>query len=534
MPLIFNELQKPDKTYLQERVKCIFLFSHKNREVMKNNEILLNPNELVQFLKKPSQEFTREDIIRFIEAKGIEMLNFRYVADDGKLKTLNFVPYSKDHLESILTAGERVDGSSLFSFIESGSSDLYVIPRYRSTFVNPFTEIPALEVLCSFYNNDGKPLESAPEYILRKAYTRFKEKTGYKMKAFGELEYYINSPHENLYPFVDQKGYHQSKPFAKFEDLRIKALELCAKAGCKIKYGHSEVGSFTKDDEDFEQHEIEFLPVEIDEAVDQLLIAKWILRILGSEYGVEISFAPKITVGEAGSGMHIHMMLEKDGVNQMVENGKLSNTARKMMAGILDLSKALTAFGNTIPTSYLRLVPNQEAPINICWGDRNRSVLIRVPLGWNGAMEMIRDANPADNTEFLDMPSKQTVELRSPDGSADIYKLFAGLVIAAEHGLEMDNALEMAEKLYVDYNVFKDKDKTKNKKLESLPASCWESAECLLAQRMFFEKDGIFPAGVIDNVATRLKAYNDKDLSEKLFNKNDEIRKLVREYIHCS
>ena len=50
---------------------------------------------------------------------------------------------------------------------------------------------------------------------------------------------------------------------------------------------------------------------------------------------------------------------------------------------------------------------------------------------------------------------------------------------------------------------------------------------------MFFEKDGIFPAGVIDNVAAKLKAYNDKDLSEKLFNKNDEIRKLVREYIHC-
>ena len=501
---------------------------------MKNNEIQLNPNELVQFLKKPSNEFTREDIIRFIEAKGIAMLNFRYVADDGKLKTLNFVPFSRDHLESILTAGERVDGSSLFSFIESGSSDLYLIPRYRAAFVNPFTEIPTLEILCSFYNSDGKPLESAPEYILRKAYSRFTQKTGYKMKAFGELEYYIKSVHENLYPLVDQKGYHQSKPFSKFDDLRIKALELCAKAGCKIKYGHSEVSSFTKDGEDYEQHEIEFLPVEIDEAVDQLLIAKWILRILGLKYGVEISFAPKITVGKAGSGMHIHMMLEKDGVNLMVEDGRLSNIAKKMIAGILDLSKALTAFGNTIPTSYLRLVPHQEAPTSICWGDRNRSVLIRVPLGWNGTMNMIKDANPADKTEFPDMPSKQTVELRSPDGSADIYKLFAGLVIAVENGLEMENALENAGKLYVDYNVFKNNDKAYRKKLESLPASCWESAECLLSQRKFFERDGVFPAGVIDNVAAKLKAYNDKGLSEKLFNKNDEIIKLVNEYLHCS
>ena len=83
---------------------------------------------------------------------------------------------------------------------------------------------------------------------------------------------------------------------------------------------------------------------------------------------VEVSFAPKITVGKAGSGMHIHLMLEKDGRNVMIENGKLSDTAKKMIAGILDLSKGLTAFGNTIPTSYLRLVPHQEAPTNICWG----------------------------------------------------------------------------------------------------------------------------------------------------------------------
>ncbi len=501
---------------------------------MKNNDIKLNQNELVQFLKKSSRDFTREDLIRFIEAKGISMLNFRYVGDDGRLKSLNFVPFSRNHLESILTAGERVDGSSLFSFVQSGASDLYVVPRYRTAFVNPFTEIPTLEILCSFYNSEGKPLESAPEYILRKAYSRFTKKTGFLFKAFGELEYYIKSYHDDLYPLADQKGYHQSKPFAKFEDLRIEAMELCAKAGCRIKYGHSEVGSFSKDGEDFEQHEIEFMPVEIDEAVDQLLIAKWIIRILGYEYGVEVSFAPKITVGEAGSGMHIHMMLEKDGVNQMVEKGKLSPVAKKMIAGILDLSKSLTAFGNTIPTSYLRLVPHQEAPTNICWGDRNRSVLIRVPLGWNGATNMIKDANPADDTEFLDMPSKQTVELRSPDGSADIYKLFAGLVVATEHGLEMGNALKKAEDLYVDYNIFEDKNKTKKKNLESLPASCWESAECLLEQRSYFEKDGIFPSGVIENMVSRLKAFDDKGLSEKLYNRNDEISALVKKYLHCS
>ncbi len=25
---------------------------------------------------------------------------------------------------------------------------------------------------------------------------------------------------------------------------------------------------------------------------------------------------------------------------------------------------------------------HQDAPTNICWGDRNRSAMVRVPLGW--------------------------------------------------------------------------------------------------------------------------------------------------------
>ena len=63
---------------------------------MKEREVLLNPNKLVRFLKKPAEEFTKHDIIQFIGENNIELLNFRYVGEDGKLKTLNFVITSKD------------------------------------------------------------------------------------------------------------------------------------------------------------------------------------------------------------------------------------------------------------------------------------------------------------------------------------------------------------------------------------------------------------------------------------------------------
>ncbi len=499
---------------------------------MNKQEISLNPNELVKYLKKPANEFTRDDIVRFVENCGIKVINFRYIAEDGRLKVLNFIITSKKHLISILSSGERVDGSSLFSYIEAGMSDLYVIPRYRTAFVNPFNEIPTLEILCSFYRANGKPFEGASEYVLKKAHSVFKAQTGYTFKALTELEYYVNSKSESLYPLLDQKGYHQSKPFAKFENLRLEALDLLARAGCKIKYGHSEVGSFTKNGEDFEQHEIEFLPVDAEDAADQLVVAKWILRMLSFKYGVEVSFAPKIIVGSAGSGLHIHLMLEKDGANAMVSKGELSEVALKVMAGILKLSPALTAFGNTIPTSYLRLVPHQEAPTSICWGDRNRSALIRVPLGWRGGTHMTIDANPAEKAESEMGECRQTVEFRAPDGSADIYKLLAGLVIGAKLGLHDAGYLEMAKKLYVDGNIFDEENAEKLKKLDQLPSSCWESAESLKSLRAYFENDNIFPPSVINHVISTLKSYKDKDLSEELFGKDEEIRKLVQKYIH--
>jgi glutamine synthetase len=499
---------------------------------MKDTAIAMNPNALVQFLQKPASEFTKNDIIRFCEENEIEMINFRYVAEDGRLKTLNFIITSKDHLETILANGERVDGSSLFSFIEAGSSDLYVVPRYRTAFINPFAEVPTLDILCSFYNNEGKPLESDPGYVLRKASEEFTRQTGYTFKALGELEYYVVAPKDEAYPGVDQKGYHSSEPFAKYEYIRTEALRLIAKAGGSIKYGHAEVGCFSDDDMYFEQHEIEFLPTSVEEAAEQMIIAKWILRMLGYRYGVDISYAPKITVGKAGSGMHFHMMLEKDGENLTVENGKLSDNAKKMIAGILDSADALTAFGNTIPTSYLRLVPHQEAPTNICWGDRNRSVVIRVPLGWTGADSMIRHANPQDASAYKKGVSKQTFEFRVPDGSADIYLTLAGLVVSALRGLNMPNALSLAEQLYVDVNIFKPEHKDKLEKLKQLPLSCWESADALEAKRNIFENNHIFPEGLIASRIAKLKVFNDKGLSEKLFGKKDEIKKLVDQFLH--
>jgi glutamine synthetase len=188
----------------------------------------------------------------------------------------------------------------------------------------------------------------------------FESSTGFSFEAMGELEYYVITEEDELFPCTDQRGYHESEPFSKLGDFRRQCMDFVAKTGGQIKYGHSEVGNFTLDGKIYEQNEIEFLPCPVETAADQLLLAKWVIRNLAYCYGLDVTFAPKIIVGEAGSGMHIHMRLMKDGMNiTLGKDGKLSSEARRAIAGLMVLAPSITAFGNKNPTSYFRLVPHQ-------------------------------------------------------------------------------------------------------------------------------------------------------------------------------
>lgn len=500
---------------------------------MENKELILNANKLVAYLQVPACEFCRLDIINYVQNNNIQMINFMYPGGDGRLKTLNFVITDLEYLNTILTCGERVDGSSLFNFIEASSSDLYVLPRFSTAFIDPFAEIPTLSMLCSFYNKDGQPLQSAPEYTLTKACKAFKEVTGMEFHAMGELEYYVIVPDTNMFPATDQHGYHESSPYAKTNEFRTQCMSYIAQTGGQIKYGHSEVGNFTSNGVVYEQNEIEFLPVPAENAADQLMLAKWVIRNLAYKYGYDITFAPKITTGKAGSGLHIHMRFMDHGFNTITKDGVLSDIGRKAIAGMMELAPAITAFGNKNPTSYFRLVPHQEAPTNVCWGDCNRSVLVRIPLGWTNRVDMCKAANPGETEQVYDTSGKQTVEMRSPDGSADLYQLLAGLCVACRYGFEIDNSLEIAKNTYVNVNIHEKQYADQLEKLEQLPDSCSTSADCLQKKRAVFEEYNVFSPTMIDGIIHELKAFDDKNLRKDIENNPNEVQTMVDRYFHC-
>ena len=480
----------------------------------------MNPNRVVAYLQKAKEEFTKEDIVKFCLENEIEFVNFHYCGWDSKIKTLNFVINSQQYLEEILTAGERVDGSSLFPFIEAGKSDLYVMPRLKTAFVNPFAEVPTLDFLCEYLDRDGKPFESSPQYILHKANEALKQQTGLQMETMGELEYYIIGDAESLFLVPDQKGYHASKPFCKYADFRTEAMRLIAQCGGLVKYGHSEVGNFTLGDKNYEQNEIEFLPTNIEDAADQLVIAKWVMRQLAYEYGVDMTFAPKITAGKAGSGMHVHCKFSKladstiasgaEGQHN-VDGQVISNVFRKAIAGFMMAGTSLPAWGNPHPLSFMRLVPHQEAPTSLCWSFSNRSALVRVPLGWQHMPEFAH---------------KSTFEWRASDGFADMYLLMAALCCAARHGFESADALDVAEKTYVGLgvNIHDKSNEALLNSLEQLPASCADAADELEKDRKIYTDKGVFSDALVDYQEKFLKAF--KSLT------NEEMVKAVEDSLN--
>jgi glutamine synthetase len=485
----------------------------------------LEPHPIVRLLQKPAADFTCSDLVRAAAELDLRQVNLRYVGGDGRLKTLAFPVDSREHLVDVLMKGERVDGSSIFPGTDTAASDVYIVPRHRTAFVNPFGERPSLDVLCSFYDPDGQPLPYAREQIVRRAAEVLEQETGMVLEAFGELEYYLVDEPERIFPVEEEHGYQESAPFSKGERVREQVLGHLAAMGIRLKYAHGEVGNILEAERQLVQHEIELWPVPLEQAADALVMAKWVVREVAHAHGLEVTFAPSVSSDGAGSGLHIHSRLVRDGSNAVVDDDGLTDTGRRLIAGYLAAAKALTGFGNTVPTSYLRFTEGDESPEGICWGETDRTGLVRVPLAWGGDVlpAMVAHANPGSSEPIPDPAvHPQTVELRLADGSADVHLLLAGMAVAARRGLEDPDSVELAERLSTDgHDDF-----------EQLPSSCGESADALEKERTSFEADGVFPVELIDAALERLRAA-DKDPLVKKSAKDDEARaELVRRHWH--
>lgn len=461
----------------------------------------------------------KEELIKFISENNTKILNLCHIPEDGRLKSLSFCITNRDRTNEILDFGERVDGSNLFSFIEPHESDIYIKPDVSRSFLDPFSTLPTLNVLCDYTDENGKPLDKAPRKVLARAEKHLRLSTKMTLKALTELEFYIiwRGQIDPLFPVISDRNYHESPPFAKFHNLRNEVLATLDILGLTTKYGHGEVGLICdKTGLLMEQHEIELQFESLGQMADSIAVAKWAIRNVCARHGVSASFIPKIDLNHAGTGMHVHICAFRHGENVIPDSdGNLSKEALKIIGGILRFAPSLAAFGNPTPVSYLRLIAQKESPMQICWGVRNRLALIRVPLWWS-----------FKKTETNMENYRKSFEYRAPDAFANPSLLFAGILMATNYGLK--NPKESME-IVNELNVEALEREPRNNRL--LPSSCDEAATNLEKDRQFYEANEIFPGKLIEETIKKLRTFRDKNLRRELSSKPGNIEKVIAEYM---
>lgn len=498
-----------------------------------------DPRPLVRRLAKPPVEWQRQDLVELCCALGIRVVNLRYPSLDGKLRELRVPVAGRGHLDRLLAGGERVDGSSLFpGLFDTGASDLYVVPVYRWAFLDPFAD-DELDVVCRFAGRDGAPCSETPDSVLAGAAERFRRTTGAGLEALAELEYYLVLERaDDHFPGRAQRGYQQSAPYLHGRPVADDVLRRVASVTGRVKYAHAEVGVIDRMESSepelhgrrVEQHELELDLMPVEDLGCWLSVARWLIRATAARHGASATFVPKLEEGMAGSGMHLHLAVTRDGDNAMGDGeGGLSTDALGLIGGLLARARPLTAFGNTVAASYLRLVPGQEAPTRVCWGAGNRASLIRVPLDFATSRRLDLAFNPGEQGPPPAGLARPTVEYRSPDGSAYPHLLLAAVTLTAADGVAGGAGRELAERLRVDGGDGDDDH-------QRLPATAVAAARCLDQERGFFESGG-FPPRLIDRVVASVAAESDDGLAARLralpaAERLREGRKLMHKDLH--
>ncbi|MBR3352771.1 MAG: glutamine synthetase, partial [Erysipelotrichaceae bacterium] len=197
--------------------------------------------------------------------------------------------------------------------------------------------------------------------------------------------------------------------------------------------------------------------------------------------GRTATMMPKPIYGEAGNGMHVHMLLKKDGVNIFYEKGSygnLSQTAMYFIGGLLKHVRALCAITNPSTNSYKRLLPGFEAPVTVGYATANRSAVIRIP-------------------GYVKSPDKVRFELRNPDATCNPYYAYAAILMAGLDGI--NNKIDPADHNWgpFDFNLYTLSSK-KKAGLEHLPSSLEEAIRELRKDHDFLTANGVFPESLIE------------------------------------
>ena len=410
--------------------------------------------------------YDRQDVMQLLKEHDVAFLRLQFTDILGRNKNVE-VPASQ--FEKALDGEIMFDGSSIQGFTRIEESDMLLRPDFDTFLLLP----PAIEgnvpgqvarFICEIDQPDGTPFPGDPRQVLKRQIERLRA-MGYDDLYIGvEPEFYLFKRTPDGAPTVvtnDGAGYFDLAPVDRGEDARRDMVNALVELGFEIEAAHHEVGPG--------QHEIDFKYADAVKTADAIQTFRTVVKRIAMNHGLHATFMPKPVEGLAGSGMHTHMSIFKEGRNAFFDPDaeyQLSREALAWIGGVLEHAPGMVAVTNPTVNSYKRLVPGHEAPTNIAWSVSNRSAMIRIP------------ARRGNSTR---------AELRMPDPSAKPYLALAAIAAAGIDGLQRD----VVPPPPINRNIYQMSVRDRRRhKIKDLPMNLREAVASLRRDRVIAEALG--------------------------------------------
>jgi len=438
------------------------------------------------------------DVMALIKEHSVRAVDMRFVDLPGLWQ--HFTVSTKEFNADAFDEGLGFDGSSIRGFQEIQESDMLLMPDPTSAFLDPFTAVPTLVLICNVKDPvTGESYSRDPRYIASKAESYLKS-TGIADTAyFGpEAEFYIfddvrfDQSYNYGYYYIDsvegfwnsgreekpnlgykpryKEGYFPVPPMDHLQDIRTEMMLTLEQVGVQVEVQHHEVGTAGQAEIDMRFDTLRVMG-------DKLLKYKYVIKQVARRHNKTVTLMPKPIFQDNGSGMHVHQSLWKGGKNVFFEGGTyadISKTAVYYIGGILKHASALLAFCAPTTNSYRRLVPGYEAPINLIYSQRNRSACVRIPV-------------------YSRSEKAKRLEVRFPDPSCNGYLAFSAMLMAGLDGIQ--NKITPPAPLDKDLYDLPPEDLAK---VQKTAGSLQEVLDALEKDHEFLLKGDVFTKDVID------------------------------------
>lgn len=326
--------------------------------------------------------------------------------------------------ESVLlqtTTGDYPDDETYYSLLDPQDIDMVLRPDDSAVFTVPWAAEPSAQIIHDCYDSMGNLMELSSRAVLKKVLALYEAK-GWKPIVAPEVEFYLTKrctdPDLPLVPPIGRSGRQESgrQSFSidaanEFDPIIEDIYDWCEDMKLDIDTLIHEEGAA--------QLEFNFRHGEALKLADQVFIFKRAVREAALKHKIGATFMAKPISGEPGSSMHVHQSLTdaKTGKNLFSnEDGSASELFHSYIGGLQTyIPQMMPIFAPNV-NSYRRYLPGADgnAPVNIEWGNENRTVGLRVPQA---------------------VPSARRVENRLPGSDTNPYLSLAGNLICGYLGM---------------------------------------------------------------------------------------------------